>query len=150
MENYIINENTVAILKKYNEIIIYNVDKEEVFNTKIKKIINTSCLVYGSNLLGRKEYAKKYLNIKYKVPIIISENKNIILLQINNFRDEECLCIVGNKILNYQEKDNKLIIKCINNQEFSTNISKYSFEKILLNYLKLNNYINYQNSLKFL
>ena len=139
MENYVINENTIAILKKNDEVIIYNVDNIIVSNMKINRLINNSCLIYGSNLNGRKKYAQKYLNIKYRVPIIISENKKIILLQLNGLREQECLFIIGNKIIDYKNVENNLKIKCINNQEFITNLSQYSFEKILINYVKLYN-----------
>ena len=143
MNNYLINENTVAILKNNDKIQVINVDNSIVININLKRLINNNCLIYGSNLEGRKKFAEKILEKKYKLPIIISLEKKIILLQINAFRDEECLFIVGNKVLNYYIKDNYLYIECINNIKFKTNISKYSFEKILINYLKLLNYINY-------
>lgn len=151
MNNYIINKKTIALLKQNDKIKIYDVDNLLVFNTKISKIINNSCLLYGSNLKGRKKFAQKFLNIKYRVPIIISENKKIILLQINGLREEECLFIVGNKIVDYEEINDKVLkIKCINNIEICANISKYSFEKILINYLKLYNNLNYINNMNFL
>ena len=143
MNNYLINENTVAILKNNDKIQVFNVDNSIVININLKRLINNNCLIYGSNLEGRKKFAEKILEKKYKLPIIISLEKKIILLQINALRDEECLFIVGNKVLNYYMKDNYLYIECINNIKFKTNISEYSFEKILINYLKLLNYINY-------
>ncbi len=150
MNNYLINEKTVAICKDNNKIKIINVDNTIVFNINIKKLLNNNCLIYGSNLEGRRKYAQNILNIKYKIPIIISEEKKIILLQIYGLRDEDCLFIVGNKILNYKIKDNLLNIKCVNNIIFNVKISKYSFEKILINYLKLFNQLNYQNSANLL
>ncbi len=145
MDNYIINENTFAVLQKDDKVIIYDVDNYRVINKKIKRLINDNCLIYGSDYLGRKKFAQKILKIKYKVPIIISLSKNIILLQINNLRNEDCLFIVGNKVINYENKEDMLNIQFVNNKELKTNISIYRFEKLLINYLKLINYLNYQN-----
>lgn len=139
MLNYLINDDTIAILKKENKTIIYNVDKTLVFNINIKKIIDFNCLFYGSDLKGRQRYAQNSLKVKYKVPIIISEAKNIILIQTNNIRDDTCYFFVGNKIIDYEEIDNRLIVTCKYNKKFLINISKYSFEKLLLNYLRINN-----------
>lgn len=147
MDNCIINSSTVALLKKENKIYIYDVEKMVVFNKKINNLLENICLLYGSNLEGRKKFAKKLLNIKYKVPIII--DKNIILIPIHNLRCKECLLLVGNKILNYEVVNDKLKITCLNN-EFYVDISKYSFEKSLLNYLKLINKLNIKNNIKFL
>ena len=105
MNNYLINENTVAILKNNDKIQVINVDNSIVININLKRLINNNCLIYGSNLEGRKKFAEKILEKKYKLPIIISLEKKIILLQINAFRDEECLFIVGNKVLNYYKNE---------------------------------------------
>ncbi len=149
MKNYIINDQTIAILKHDQETIIYNVENKKVINKHIKSILENNCLLHGSSMEGRIKSAKKILNIKYKVPILISEAENIILLQIDCLRNKECLFIVANKIINYEEIQNKLIIKCINDQEFIVNISKYSFEKMLINTIKLNNYLKWSKNVNF-
>ncbi len=149
MKNYIINDQTIAILKQDQNTIVYDVKKTIVINKNIKSILETNCLLHGSSMEGRIKSAKKILNIKYKVPILISEAENIILLQIDCLRNKECLFIVANKIVDYEIKNNKLTIKCINNQEFIVNISKYSFEKMLIYTIKLNNYLKWSKNTNF-
>lgn len=143
MKNYIISDQTIALLKKENITIIYDVENEQVINKNIRSILENNCLLHGSNMEGRLKSAKKILNIKYKVPLIISEAENIILLQIDCLRNKECLFIVANKIVDYEINANKLIIKCINNHNFTVNISKYSFEKMLIYTIKLNNFLKW-------
>jgi len=147
VENYIINNNTIAILKRNNTTIIFDVKKTRVINKNIKKILDYNCNFYGSSLNGRKQSAGKLLKIHYKVPIVI--NKNIILLQLNGIKDKECLFIVLNKIIDYKYLNKNLHILCTNNQIFNSNISKNSFEKMLVNSIKLNNILKWQKISNF-
>ena len=135
MENYLINENTIAVQKRSKQTIIYDVENIRVINKNIRSILNLNCNFYGSSLLGRLKSASKILNIKYKIPIIINEN-NVILLPIKSLRHEDTLLLVSNKIIKYEEQDAKLKVYTINNQEFILNISKNSFEKMLLKNVK--------------
>ena len=143
MSEFIINEETVALRKDENKTIIYNVDNCLVINKNLKNILNTNCLYYGSDLNGRRRSAQRLLNMKYKVPIIISDINNYILISIGSLRDNNCLLIMLNKII---EKDNYLKIICAFNQEFVVNISKYSFEKLLINAIKLNNLLKWRKN----
>ncbi len=139
MKNYLIDNDTVALLKKRDKTIIYTLDDLKIFNTNYKFILEYNCNYYGSSLDGRKKSAKSILNVKYRVPIIVDESHNIILLQLNSSRDKECLFLVANKILDMEEENNQLKITCINKQEFYVNLSKKSLEKMLLQSFKLNN-----------
>lgn len=147
MENYIINNKTVAIIKKKKQTSIYDVENTRVINKNIIKVLENNCNMYGSSLLGRKKAAKKILNIGYKVPIVV--NNNIILLQTNNLRDNECMFIVLNKIIDYEVINKNLIITCINNNKFKIKISKNSFEKLLINSIRLNNVLKWQKKINF-
>lgn len=147
MENYLITKNTVAILKKNNKTIIFDVEKTRVINKNINKVLENNCNFYGSSLTGRKNCAKNILNIHYKVPIIIENN--IILLQLNSIKEYECLFIVLNKIVDYKNFEKSLKIICVNNYVFINKISRYSFEKILINSIKLNNILKWRKSTNF-
>lgn len=147
MENYIINNNTVAILKKDNQTIIFDVEKTRVINKNVKKVLEQNCNLYGSTLLGRKKFAEKILSIHYKIPIVIAQN--IILVQLNGIKEENCLFIVLNKIIDYKYINNNLKILCINNQIFNNKISKSSFEKMIINSIKLENVLKWRKNLNF-
>ena len=142
--NYIINSETVAILKKDKKTFIYNVENYKVINKTINRILNDNCLFYGSSLLGRKSSAQKILNIKYKVPINISDKNDLIFIQINSLRNKECLFLNINKIIDYKLLNNELIVRCIKNKIFKLPISKYSFEKMLIKGLILSNSLKEQ------
>jgi len=150
VEKYIINNKTVALMKKNNKTIIYNVDKVYVFNKNINKILDFSCNYYGSSLEGRKISAKNILNVKYKLPILIDEKNNITLIQINSPRNLKCLYLVTNKIVDYEEYNDNLKVICVNNINFYINISKNSFEKMLIKSFKLNNILFWRKNTNFL
>ena len=149
MKDYIIRDNTIALLKKENTTIIYDVENIKVINKNIKTILEENCLFHGCSMKGRIKSISKIINVKYKVPLLISEAENIVLLQLNAIRDKECLFIVANKIINYVEENDYLKIICIDNQEFNVKISKYSFEKMLINTIKLNNYLKWSKFINF-
>ncbi len=150
MNNYIINDKTIAIRKLDKKTIIYDVENIRVINKNIINILNLNCMFYGSNYVGRKRSAEQILHIKYKAPLIISENPNIIMLTINSIRKNSALFIVVNKIIDYEiDTDDYVKIICCNKQVFKTNLSKYSFEKMIINAVKLNNYLKWHNSVNF-
>lgn len=147
MQNYIFTDSTIAILKKSKKTIIIDVDKIRVINKNIKKVIEDNCLINGSSYLGRMKYVKKYLNNKYRLPIII--NKDIILIQMNSLRNENSVLIVFKSILNYKEHNNSLFIRCKNNYILKENISKNTFEKEIISCVKINNLINSKKNENF-
>ena len=149
MEKYLITNKTVALMKLKNKTIIYSVENKEVINQGINKVLEYNCNYYGSSLDGRKKSARYILNIKYKLPILIDESNNIILIQLNSPKNDYCLYLVINKIIDYKENEGYLKIYCLNNYIFNVKISKNSFEKILLNSLKLNNILNWRKSINF-
>lgn len=149
MENYIINKNTIAILKYENKTIIYDVENIRVINKNILSILNLNCNFYGSSLNGRKKSIKSILNIKYKIPILIDEDNNIILIQTNSLRKRNCLLLVVDKIIDYEEINNKLKITCANKHIFEIKLSINSFEKMLINSLKINNILKARKTLNF-
>ena len=134
MVNYLINEKTIAIRKVNKKTIIYDVDNIRVINKNIKNLLNINCNFYGSSLDGRINSAKKILNIKYRVPFLLDELNNIILIPLNSIRDNHCLYLIQNKIINYEMDQHLLKVICCNKHIFYLKTSKYSFE--LNNHLK--------------
>ncbi len=149
MNNYLITKNTIAVCKKQRKTIIYDEDEIKYLNASFKKVLEFNCSYYGSSLEGRLESAKNILNIKYRVPIIIDANNNLVFLQLESMRKTECLIINVNKIINYEEVNGKLEITCPNNYVFYSNLSKKSFEKLILLCLKLNNTLNSRKMINF-
>ena len=150
MKKYIINNKTIALIKKNKKTIIISVDKIEVFNKSINKILEYNCNYYGSSLKGRKNSAKNILNIKYKVPIIIDEKNNIVIIQLNSPRKEVSMYLVTNKIINYEKLSNILKIYCCNNVIFKIKLSEKIFEKLIIKSIQLNNVLNWRKNLNLL
>jgi len=150
VENYLINNKTVALQKDNNKTIIYNVDKVIVINKNINNIIDYNCNYYGSTLIGRKKSAQQILNVKYKLPIIIDDINNITIIQLNSPRNKKCLYLVTNKVIDYNENENFLNIRCANNINFNVKISLMSFEKMLIKSIKLYNVLIWRKNANFL
>jgi len=143
VENYIISNKTIAILKKDKKTFIYDVDNIRVINKNINKILELNCYFYGIDLNLIKNYAKNILNVSYKVPIYIKND--IILIQLCSLRNKECLILNSNKIINYKLKNKTLEINC-ENFKFSISISKNILERMLLKTILLTNKINNKKS----
>lgn len=150
MEKYIISNNTIALLKLNKKTIIFDVDNTYVFNKNINCILDESCIYYGSSLKGRVSSIKKILNESYKIPILIDDTNNLVLIQLNSPRKKCCLYLMVNKIYDYKENKNLLDILCMNNIIFRVNISKNILEKMLLKSLKINNILFLRKKSKFL
>lgn len=147
MQNYIFNNGIIAVIKSNKKTIIIDVDNIKVINKNIRFVISINCLINGSTIDGRKNATKRILNINYKIPIYIRDN--IILLQLKSIRNNCSMYISLNNIIDYKYKNNRLLIKCINNYIFTINISKYNFEKLIINGLKLNNVLKTKKSDNF-
>ena len=151
MEKYMLTENSVAIMKIFKKTIIINVDNIQVFNKSLNKILEYNCTFHGCNCVGRKKAAQKILNCKYKVPIVVSEEKNIVLIESNSPRSNVCLYLVVSKIIDYHYLDNKLLeIICVNNIKFRLKISKKSLENLVIKSIRLNNILNYRKNTNFI
>ncbi len=120
---YIINDNTLFLEKNDNldQIFICEKKKKIYVNNSLKNIIDESCLKYGSNYKGRKEFSKNILKNSAKVPIIIREEPILIMFPINN------IWINYNNIVSYQQVINLTEVVFFNNVRKTVNCSYYSF-----------------------
>ena len=129
LENYIINESTVALIY-LKEQVTEIIEKYTTYTVKrnILEIIDESCKFYGSSFVGRCQSAKYLLGIRYKCPIIISEVKDIIIFPTTSFRKKECMWFSYNGINNYYINQNNLLqITLINGKELTTELSENVF-----------------------
>ena len=75
--NYIINNNTVYLKVKNEDVYVKEINNEITLRENILKLLNNSCIYYGSSLKGRILGAKSLIKSKYKLPLIISEKNNL-------------------------------------------------------------------------
>lgn len=148
MEKYIVNEDTLYLKKDENKIIIRETNRLINTNVKITKILDNSCIVYGSSFKGRKEFVNKVLDSKYKNPIFIDNNK--IFICIGSIRNNEFVLINVDKIVNINKNNDYLVVKLSNNFDIMLNISLNSFYHLIIKCVLLKNIVNNNFKLKFL
>ena len=103
MNNYEINEDTLAIIpKNNNSTIVYEKYNNYIINQNIELILNNSCKYYGSSFEGRKIASSSILKINYKVPIIIEESSNMIFFPTSSMKKNNCSWISLNNIDRYE------------------------------------------------
>ena len=114
MDTYEINKDTLAILpKNENESIVYENDNRYEVKESVDKIMEDSCLYFGSNFEGRKAGSARLLNLTHKLPILVEESNSIIFFPTSSPRLAKCSWISLNNIDHYEKynKGSKLVFK---------------------------------------
>ncbi len=128
MDNfYEINQGTLCLIKKDEKTTeIFELNNSYNINRNINKIINDSCISFGSSLKGRIEGTYKLTGIKYKAPIIISEYLSIIMVPTGSTRGNVCDWINLKYVDNIlKTKDNKCLVCFSNGKKVKFNTSYF-------------------------
>ena len=132
MDKYIINENTLALLTIDNKVKIVEKYIDFYIEGSLNNIINDSCIYYGSTFLGRMHSAKSLLGISTKLPIIISEKKELIFFPTNSYKNTNCVWINYIELDKYYSINSKeLIITFLNKKKLVIPVSNKIFNKQL-------------------
>ena len=124
MKNYEINSKTLAILPfGKHKTIVYEDHDCFILETKTPKIMDNSCRFYGSSMQGRQQGTATLTGLTYKVPIIISEENNIIFFPTSSPRLKDCAWISLNNVNRYFAKDNQILIEFMNKETLELPIS---------------------------
>lgn len=119
--NYIINNNTVYLKVKNEDVYVKEINNEITLRENILKLLNNSCIYYGSSLKGRILGAKSLIKSKYKLPLIISEKNNLFFINIKdkngyeywlNFQYIKDYIYVDNLLKIFFVSDKSLFINC--------------------------------------
>ena len=122
MEN-LITEKTILIMKEGNNTYLYDSNNKRFLKQKISDVINEGCNYYGSSYKGRVEGSNYLLGTIYKAPIVVSENKCIIMFPTTSFVSEDCMWINYAWIDKYYYDQNKSVIIFKNGLKIEINIS---------------------------
>ena len=107
MQSYEINKDTLAIIpKNENESIVYESENQYIVEESVDKIMEDSCLYFGSNFEGRKAGSAKILNLTHKLPILVEESNSIIFFPTSSPRLAKCSWISLNNIASYERSNN--------------------------------------------
>ncbi|MDD4705769.1 MAG: competence protein ComK [Bacilli bacterium] len=124
MNDYEINEKTLAIVPFSNyKSIIYESHDCFILEKSVSKIMDSSCKYYGSTFEGRQKGTAFLTGIRYKAPIIISEENNIIFFPTSSPRLKECAWISLNNIKKFYDKETKMLIEFMNKETIEIDIS---------------------------
>ncbi|MGM9834653.1 MAG: competence protein ComK [Bacilli bacterium] len=150
MDNYEINEETIALLPISEEITqVYEVDNSFLINKEANKIIEDSCEYFGSSYEGRKKGTTNLTGITHKVPIIVEESKSIIFFPISSPRLKDCAWIALNHIDSYKKEDIYSVVNFKNNKNLLLKVSFGSFDNQVLRATKLESmFRNRKNEIK--
>lgn len=103
IKNYIINNETSAFLSYFHdgyECTQVLEGKESFFVSQSPdQIVRESFLHTGSDLEGAKKSAGFILKMKYKLPVCLSAQKNIMLIQCNSTKEEGSVWLINSHIL---------------------------------------------------
>jgi competence transcription factor ComK len=116
---YEVNKGTLAVLPNDEDSsLVYEDENRYIIHEKAYKIMDDSCKYYGSSIIGRQQGTTKLTGITYKVPIIISEDGNIIFFPTSSPRLKKCCWVSLNNIESYYyDFEKNLCIIIFDNQE---------------------------------
>lgn len=136
--NLEISSKTCALnFKNENECTIIDGDKEITVNMSLQQFVNYNCEYYGSSFAGRIKGAKVALGMKYKLPIIIEESREIVFFPTKAYNSEKCSWIALNNISTYEAKNSSTLVTFTSGIKQLFEISQESFENQMLRATKL-------------
>ena len=103
---YEISNGTLAIVPKENEkSVVYEDDEQYLIDEVPFKIMEDSCMYFGSSYNGRKESAREILGAEYKVPIIVEDTENLIVFPTTSPAASDCVWISLKRIKKFEKVD---------------------------------------------
>ena len=101
-DNYEINSDTLAIIPiGKNKSKVFEIGGDFIVKKSSLKIIENSCLFFGSSYEGRKEGTKSLIGIDMKVPIVIEDSKKIIFFPTSSCIRESSIWISYQNLIKY-------------------------------------------------
>jgi competence protein ComK len=111
MENYEINDKTLALYAMGKKTRVYEEDESFIIDKPASQIMEESCEYFGSSLQGRRKGTEKLIGVHYKAPIIVEESKSIIFFPTSSPRLNNCSWLKFSSIDKYYYQNNKLIVE---------------------------------------
>ena len=150
MDNYEINNNTIALIFNDYKTYIYEVDNFIVINKIPNNLIKYSCEYFGSSLKGRIEGTKYITGITHKSPIIIEETNEIVFFPTSSPRLDSCSWIRNKYVIKYEKIDSKsCYLYLINGRKIKINCSYETIDNQIMRSSRLESVIRYRKSVNF-
>ena len=147
MKGYEINTGTMCLmqLKNGNTKVMERNKSYEVFSN-IHKIVDESCRSFGSSLSGRLAGTTKLTGIRYKAPVILSEELSIILLPTGSTRGEICHWLSLYSIKEYTDEAQGSVVELINGEKIHLKISKFVLQNQISKAIRLEHWLKRHNN----
>ena len=121
--DYEFNKGTLAIIPNGEESsIIYEDFNQYNIEKKPFKIMEDSCMYYGSTYFGRKDSSKNLLGAEYKVPILVDELNNLIALPTTSPFSDDCIWLSLTRIKKI-ERCSDFVTKIIFDNDLNINVT---------------------------
>lgn len=142
MENYEINNQTIALYAMGEKTRVYEEDTNFIVNQSASEIMEESCMYFGSSLAGRKKGTEKLIGVSYKAPIIVEESCSIIFFPTSSPRLSDCSWLRLSSIDSYYYENNNLIVVFKNGDKIALNISYGIVDNQVLRATRLESILN--------
>ncbi|MBP2076184.1 competence protein ComK [Oceanobacillus polygoni] len=129
---YIISPETKAIMRNsessyYRSKVLEGKD-EKISIHRPEQIIDNSCLLYGSDLKGRKEAVQKILCTTSKLPVPISPTRGVFMFPTSSIKNKDCVWIAFHHVKFYEQRDDKTYIGFIDETGIYVNVSENTID----------------------
>lgn len=150
MENYEINDNTIALIFNNYKTLVYEKEKSFIINKLPNEIIKYSCEYFGSSFKGRLEGTKFLTGLTHKPPIIIEESKEIIFFPLSSPRLNTCSWIRNKYVDKYEKLVDGCNILLLNGMKIKLNCSYEIINNQILRSSRLESIIRYRKCVNLL
>ena len=137
MENYEVNDRTLALCSLDSKTRVYEEGCTFIVNKPAYEIMEDSCEYFGSSIEGRKKGTFNLIGVTYKAPIIVEESKNIIFFPTCSPRLKNCSWLRSSKIDSYYYESNKLFVRFKNGERIVVNSSYGVIDNQIIRAIKL-------------
>ncbi len=146
MENYEINDKTVALYAMAGKTRVYEEDKNFIVEKAANAIMEDSCSYFGSSLAGRKKGTESLIGVSYKAPIIVEESNEIIFFPTSSPRMNTCSWVRSSMVEGYYYQNNKLIVEFKNGDKIPFDVSYGVIDNQILRATRLEAVLRYRKN----
>ncbi len=144
MDSYEINKDTVALVPKDKQTIVYEVDKSFVVNKPTLKIMEESCEYFGSSLGGRQVGTTSLVGFTHKVPVVVEESFDLIFFPTLSPRNQDCTWLSYSHIFKPCKLKDKTILELKNGKKIVVDVSIAIIDNQLYRCSRLKDVLNYR------
>ena len=137
MENYEVNDKTLALCGYEGKTRVYEEDSSFLVDKSANEIMENSCNYFGSSLEGRQKGTQKLIGVSYKAPVIVEVTKDIIFFPTSSPRSKNCSWLRSSKINSYYYRGGKLLVEFKNGDKIFVDASYGIIDNQLIRAMKL-------------